>query len=105
VGRATLVASGSVKAAAKGVKLRLSFVNVETGTIRSHWTFAISDVFIEQVLPYFDQYALSHHVWSPDGATIALPVVADGSERVMVVRADGSGARRVADGLEGFWSP
>ena len=58
-----------------------------------------------QVLPYFDQYALSHRVWSPDSASIALPVVAEGTEQVVVVQADGSGARRVADGVEGFWSP
>jgi TolB protein len=67
--------------------------------------FAIADVFVDQLLPYFDQYALSHHVWSPDGASIALPVVTDGREEVTVVQADGSGARRVADGVEGFWSP
>ena len=59
------------------MKVRLSFVDVETGAIRSHWTFALSDVFVDQVLPYFDQYALSHRVWSPDGASIALPVVAE----------------------------
>jgi len=102
---ATLVSSGSAQAAATGVKVRLSFVNVESGAIRSHGTFAISDVFVDQVLPYFDQYALSHRVWSPDGASIALPVVTDGTEEVTVVQADGSGARRVADGVEGFWSP
>jgi TolB protein len=101
----TLVSSGSAQAAATGVKVRLSFVNVESGAIRSHATFAISDVFVDQVLPYFDQYALSHRVWSPDGASIALPVVTDGREEVTVVQADGSGRRRVADGVEGFWSP
>ena len=105
LGRATLVSSGSEQAAATGVKVRLSFVTVATGAIRSHSTFALSDVFVDQVLPYFDQYALSHRIWSPDSASIALPVVADGTEQVVVVQADGSGARRVADGVEGFWSP
>jgi TolB protein len=105
VGHATLIASGSTQAAPTGVKMRLAFVNVETGAIRSHWTFAISDVFVDQLLPYFDQYALSHRVWSPDSASIAIPVVAVGTEQVMVVPADGSGARRVADGVEAFWSP
>jgi TolB protein len=104
-GRATLVASRASQAAATGVKARLSFVNVETGAIRSHATFAISRLFIEQVLPYFDQYALSHRLWSPDGTSIALPVVVDGTEQVMVVPADGSAAHRVADGVAAFWSP
>jgi TolB protein len=105
VALATLVSSGSAQAAATGVKLRLSFVNGESGAIRSHGTFAIADVFIDQVLPYFDQYALSHHLWSPDSTSIALPVVTAGIEEITVVPADGSGTRRVADGVEGFWSP
>ena len=105
VGRATLVASGSAQAAATGVKVRLTFLTVATGAIRSRGTFALSENFVDQVLPYFDQYALSHRVWSPDSASIALPVVAEGTEQVVVVQADGSGARRVADGIEGFWSP
>jgi TolB protein len=105
VGRATLVASGSAQAAATGVKVRLSFLTVATGAIRSRGTFALSANFVDQVLPYFDQYALSHRVWSPDSASIALPVVAEGTEQIVVVQADGSGARHVADGIEGFWSP
>ena len=104
-GRATLIASAPAPAVTTGVKLRVSFANVETGAIRSHWSFAIADLFINQVLPFFDQYALSHRVWSPDGTSIALPVVADGAEQVMVIQADGSGARKVADGVAGFWSP
>ena len=60
-GRATLISTRSVPAAAApAVKLRLSFINAETGAIRSHWTFAVSDVFVNEVLPFFDQYALSH---------------------------------------------
>ena len=88
-----------------GTKLRISFVNVESGAIRSHWSFALSDLFIDQILPYFDQYGLSHRVWSPDSASIALPVVDDGTEQIMVIQADGSGARVVADGVAGFWNP
>jgi hypothetical protein len=77
-----------------------------SGAIRSNWTFPVSDVFVNQVLPFFDQYALSHNLWSPDGASFALPVVAaDGSDVVMIVQADGSGARAVARGVAAFWSP
>jgi TolB protein len=105
--RAVLISSTSKRvAAAAGVKLRLSFVNVESGAIRSHWSFAVSGVFVDQLLPYFDQYALSHRLWSPDGASITIPVVGDdGTDQVMVVQADGAGARKVADGVAGFWSP
>jgi TolB protein len=107
VARAVLISSTAGRtAAAPPVKLRLSFVNVESGAIRSHWSFAVSDIFTEQLLPFFDQYALSHRLWSPDGASIAIPVVADdGTDQLMVVQADGAGARKVADGVAGFWSP
>ncbi len=61
---------------------------------------------MDQILPFFDQYALSHRLWSPDGASFAIPVVAaDGSDQVMIVQADGSGARAVARGVVAFWSP
>jgi WD40 repeat protein len=107
VDRVALISSTPGQAAAAPrVKLRLAFVNVESGAIRSHWSFAVSDVFVDQLLPYFDQYALSHRLWSPDGTSIAIPVVADdGTDQLMVVQADGTGARVVADGVAGFWSP
>jgi TolB protein len=87
------------------VPMTLSFVDVASGNTRAHRAFAPSSKFVNGILPYFDQYALSHRVWSPDSASIALPVVAEGTEQIVVVEADGSGARRVADGIEGFWSP
>ena len=105
-GRAVLISNASSgTAAVEGTKLRISFVNAESGAIRSRSSLALSDLFIDQILPYFDQYALSHRVWSADGGSIALPVVDEGVERVMVIHADGSGARAVADGMAGFWSP
>ena len=67
---------------------------------------SLSPLFINQVLPYFDQYALSHRLWSPDGSSILLPVVGeDGTESLHVVPADGSPVRVLAPGSMGFWSP
>ncbi len=103
-GRATTVVPRLALEA--GVSLRVVFVNVDSGAIRSRWSYRVSDTFVNQVLPYFDQYALSHRLWSADGATLALPVVADdGTTQLMAIQADGSDARRVADGVAGFWSP
>ena len=66
----------------------------------------LGDLFANQVLPYFDQYALSHRVWSADSATIALPLVADDDTTgIVVLHADGSNAQRVSDGVAAFWSP
>jgi TolB protein len=106
-GGATLVrANPSTQEAATGLGMRLAFVEVGTGSIRSERVVRVSDLFVNQVLPYFDQYALSHRIWSPDGAAIVLPVVSDGDvSQLSVIPADGSTARVVANGEMGFWSP
>jgi TolB protein len=92
--------------ATSGVALRLVFVTVESGAIRSRRPLKLSTVFVEQVIPFFDQYALSHRLWSADSASVVIPIVDDdGTDRLEVIRADGSDARSVADGVVGFWGP
>lgn len=93
-------------AVSPGVTLRLVFVSVESGAIRSRRAVRVADTFATQVLPYFDQYALSHRIWAPDSAAIVLPLVDDaGASGLVVIRADGSDTRRIRDGVAGFWSP
>jgi TolB protein len=66
----------------------------------------LADHFVTQLLPYFDQYALSHRLWSPDGTSILLPLVdAGGHDLVAVLPADGSDPRPIANGPKAFWSP
>lgn len=109
VGRAVL-ASASVAApsgdeAAAGLLLGLAFVDVASGSVVSERVVRLSDLFINQVLPFFDQYALSHRFWSPDGRAIALPIVGAGDiTEVTVIAADGSEPHAVATGDMGFWS-
>ena len=89
-----------------GVSFRLTFRDVASGGVRAERDVELSELYAFQVVPYFDQYALSHRTWAPDGSGIALPLVdAAGRPRVMVVPADGSDPRFVADGLIGFWRP
>ena len=65
----------------------------------------VSD-FVNQILPYFDQYALSHRLWAPDSASIILPLVdSSGGTQIVVVPADGTDSRPIADGVSGFWNP
>jgi TolB protein len=93
-------------AEAPGITASLVFVDVESGTTRSERPVQLSDLFVNQMLPYFDQYALSHRVWAPDGASILLPLVADdGTGSLEIIPADGSAPRILAAGSMGFWSP
>jgi TolB protein len=92
--------------ALEGVRVGLGFIDVDAGTATPLQALELSPLFVNQVLPYFDQYALSHHVWSADGSSILLPVIADdGTERLDVFPADGSAPRVLAPGSIGFWSP
>lgn len=92
--------------AATGLALRLSFVTVADGAVVSERVVRVSDLFVNQVLPYFDQYALSHRFWSPDGAAIALPVVVDDDiVKILAIPADGSEPVVLATAAIGFWSP
>ncbi len=87
-------------------EVRLAFIDVATGAVRSERVVQPAIGFVDQVLPYFDQYALSHRVWAPDSASIVLPLV-DGTGRtqIAVVPADGTDGRTIANGESAFWSP
>ena len=91
---------------APGVPVSLAFVDVARGTATTPAIVSLTPLFVNQVLPYFDQYALSHRLWSPDGTSILLPVVdADGVESLDLLPSDGSAPRVLVPGSIGFWSP
>jgi TolB protein len=105
-GAALARANPAAQEAVAGVPLRLAFVDVATGSIHSERTIQLSDRFVNAVLPYYDQYAHSHRIWSPDGSAIVLPLVGDGDvTQLVVIPADGSAAQTVATGEMGSWSP
>lgn len=96
---------GGVRAAATP-SLPLFFVDVATGAIRSKQAVHLSDLFVGQVLPYFDQYALSHRFWSPDSRSLVLPIIsAQGVSRIASFFADGSDPVDLVDGQFASWSP
>jgi TolB protein len=97
--------AGVVATDPSGIDLHLSFVDIAGGT-GSERDVRVSNLFAFQLIPYFDQYALSHRLWSPDSRSIALPVAdGDSPTRIVVIPADGSPPVRVAEGVSGFWSP
>lgn len=89
------------------VRLRLHVVDIDglqSGVPRTLTTFAPSAAFVNQFLPFFDQYALSHRIWSPNSDALALPMIgSDGVTRVVVVDLDGT-QREVAQGDMPAWN-
>ena len=89
-----------------GVRFHLGFVDAASGTLRGQRDVRLTELFAFQLLPFFDQYALSHRYWASDCSAIALPISGDaGLEQVVVYPADGGEPRTVATGGIGFWSP
>ncbi len=86
-------------------EVRVVFVDVATGEIRSQRAVQPGRRFLAELLPYFDQYALSHRVWSPDSSAILLPLVdASGHTQLVALRPDGGNILAI-EGEAGFWSP
>jgi TolB protein len=87
------------------IGLSLSIVDVDSGDTRLLTTFEPSNVFFNQFLPFFDQYALSHRLWSPDSQALVLPME-DEQDRnfIVVVPVDGSEPLPIARGVAAFWS-
>jgi TolB protein len=67
-------------------------------------TFVPSDTFLTQFLPYFDQYALSHRIWSPSSDALVIPMVRDGGSKIVIVPINGEDSRSIAVGTVAFWS-
>lgn len=103
--------AGSYVEEERVLRLNLWCVDIDTDAHRLIRTFEPVDMFVNQFLPFFDQYALSHRVWSPDSTHMVLPVVDYDDEgndvpRIMVVPMLPRGGKpyAVADGVMAFWS-
>jgi hypothetical protein len=95
----------SASAEAARTEIRLTFIDVASGDIRSDPNVRPSVTYVNGVLAYFDQYALSHHLWAPDSSSILLPELTnEGTEQINVFYPDG-GAPVAFDGTLAFWSP
>jgi TolB protein len=85
--------------------LNLWVLNLDEEEPRSLITFEPTDVFLNQFLPFFDQYALSHRLWSPDSTALVLPIQDEDDQNVLVVvPVDGDEPQVIAEGEVGFWS-
>ena len=68
-------------------------------------SFLPTDTFAS-IITYFDQYAQSLRLWSPDSTALVYSIVeSDGSEAVYVINTDGgTEPKRVSDGASAVWS-
>ncbi|MFO7664063.1 MAG: hypothetical protein R6X18_15920 [Chloroflexota bacterium] len=84
--------------------LTLSIVDIASGSGLRLVDFVPTPTFVAQFLPYFDQYALSHRIWSPDSSAIVLPVREDGLDVILIIPTNGGRPYRLAEGDVAFWS-
>lgn len=74
------------------------------GETRSLGAIELEPAFVREVLPFFDQYAQSLRLWSPDSAAVALPGIMDDRRGVWVMPVDGGEAFVAAGGTWVSWS-
>jgi TolB protein len=85
-------------------QFNLALIDLETGQETQVTSFFPTGIFITQFLPFFDQYALSHNIWSPNSDALVLPIRENGGSRVKVIRIDGSEVIDLGQGDMPFWS-
>ena len=83
--------------------LELRVVNVKTGADRLLLPFTPTPLFVNQFLPFFDQYALSHHIWSPDSTALVLPLQSAEGPKIVAIPLAGK-PKVLAAGEMPFWS-
>jgi TolB protein len=84
--------------------LDLGVVNISTRQQRKLATFEPDTYFINQFLPFFDQYALSHRLWSPASDALVLPVMTGNISHISVASIAGGSPQPLAEGHMAFWS-
>lgn len=78
--------------------------------ITSTSRFALSREFADVYLPFFDQYAQSVTLWSPDSTRFVFPAISEGEQTGIwmhqITDGAGDGATHwIAEGVVAFWSP
>ncbi len=68
-------------------------------------TFTPTQVFLQAYLPFWDQYALSSNLWSPDGRAFVYTARQAGRDTVFVQPLDASAPVGIEAGSVAFWSP
>ena len=86
------------------VLFNLFVVDVTTGEGLRLAEFTPTFIFLSQFLPFFDQYAQSHRLWSPDSNALVLPMRVQDESHVFVIPVAGGQPQDIAVGDMAFWS-
>ena len=86
-------------------EVRLLFVDVASGAVLSQPVVHPGQLFIDQLLNYFDQYALSHRLWAPDSSSFLFPEVDQAGTTTIALMHPNGDPPGMIDGAIGFWSP
>jgi hypothetical protein len=76
----------------------------EAGATRTLATIEVPGSLITEALAFFDQYAQSWQMWSPDSNAIVLPGSIGDAAGIWVVGIDGADPLKIADGEWAAWS-
>jgi TolB protein len=86
------------------IEFHLFVVDVTTGDGLQLAAFTPTVTFLSQFLPFFDQYALSHRLWSPDSTALVLPIQVQDEAHIFVVPVNGGQPQEIVQGDMAFWS-
>jgi TolB protein len=85
-------------------QFKLSVINIADGTGLELAEVILSPSYLSSFLVYFDQYALSHTIWSPDSRFVVLPIIAAGDNQIVVFSTESGRQQQIGSGEIAFWS-
>lgn len=86
------------------IELAVNVVAVATAHTTYLTTIRPTTLFINQFIPYFEQYALSHNLWSVDSEAVVLPARAlDGKSNIAVISVPDGELNFIAEGESPVW--
>lgn len=84
--------------------LALHVIDTSSTQDRLLQVFEPAPPFIHRFLPFFDQYAKSHSLWSPASDALVLPILQHGHPEICIIPIDGSPLRAITPGVMATWS-
>ena len=96
--------SQSYLAQGDDIELAVNIVEASTGETTYLTSIRPTITFINQFIPFFEQYALSHNVWSGDSQAIVLPTRdKEGMSNIAVIYVEDGSLEVIAEGSSPFW--